>query len=427
MRLHKSIILILLFLAIFIPREAFSQPLNPLISFSVESCNLDEALEKLFAEYELNVVFSKAELSHVRIEGYTCSYKSVEEVLSDLLQGTGFGFKKVGKQYVIRKDLPVPPENNDTQQEIIVNPPQPVVTEPPVVYKRDTLVNKTADTIRIIDSVTTIRTVMRYDTVVEVRHEVKHDTVYSVKYKGLAFPWPSFKDNGWFITPAVTLSSMKIASNNTIMERPITLMPVSAFSAGMDVGYKYKRLDVGLSLSYKSFKYSFTFDQCFTEGDYYVNDTLDTYYVVHPSGDTTYQYILDSTYIPLTTTNFAYQDVNRIDYLSLGLFASIDFLKFNYFRMFAKAGVTTDFALSCSGSNITTEEPYHERIAMNQVETVKLTYFGGLGMGFKAGNHFEIVPEVRYRQMSGSPYRSGFPMDMKLRYWDFRLGLSYYF
>jgi hypothetical protein len=427
MRRYKSTILILLFLAIFIPREAFSQPLNPLISFSVESCNLDEALEKLFAEYELNVVFSKAELSHVRIESYTCSYKSVEEVLTDLLRGTGFGFRKVGKQYVIRKDLPAPPENNTTQQEATVAPPQPVVTEPPVVYKRDTVVNKTADTIRIIDSVTTIRTVMRYDTVVEVKHEVEHDTVYTVKYKGLAFPWPSFKDNGWFITPAVTLSSMKIVSNNTTTEQSIALIPVSAYSAGMDVGYKYQRLGVGMSLSYKSIKYSFSFDQCFTEGDYYVNDTLDTYYVVHPSGDTTYQYILDSTYIPLTTTDFSWQDVNRVDYLSLGLFASIDFLKFNYFRMFAKAGIAADFAVSCSGSYIANEAPYHERITMNQVESVRLTYFGGLGMGFKAGNHFEIVPEVRYRQMSGSPYRTGFQMDMKLRYWDFRLGLSYYF
>lgn len=427
MRLHKSTIFILLFLAFLFPREAFSQPLNPLISFSVESCNLDEALEKLFAEYELNVVFSKAELSHIRIEGYTCSYKSVEEVLTDLLRGTGFGFKKVGKQYVIRKDLPAPPENNDTPQETIVVPPEPPLQEPTTVVKQDTVVNRTADTVRIIDSVLMIRTVMRYDTVIEVKHEVKHDTVYAVKYKGLNFLWPSFKDNGWFITPSLTLSSMNNAYNDEALDNPIALAPVSAYGLGMDADYKYNRLGVGMSLSYKSIKYSFSFDQCVTEGDYYVNDTLDTYYVVHPSGDTTYQYILDSTYIPLTTTNFAYSDVNSIDYLSLGVFASIDFLKFNYFRLFAKAGLSADFALTCSGSYVMAEAPYHERMTKDDVEQVRLTYFGGLGMGFKAGNHFEIVPEVRYRLMSGSPYRSSFPMDMKLRYWDFRLGLSYYF
>lgn len=426
MRLHKSILIVLLLSALFFTQKAFSQPINPLISFTVESCNLDEALEKLFAEYELNVVFSKAELSHIRIEGYTCSYKSVEEVLTDLLQGTGFGFKKVGKQYVIRKDAQIIPEITDTQQEAIAGHLEPATEEPPIVYKKDTLVNSTADTIRIIDSVKVIRTVMRYDTVVEVRHHTEYDTVYAVKYKGLSFPWPNFVDNGWFVTPALSISSLKIGSDAPVANT-FALTPVSAYGVGVDAGYKHKRLGVGMSLAYKSVRYSFSFDQCLSEGDYYLNDTLDTYYVVHPAGDTTWQYILDSTYIPLTTVSFDYQDINRIDYLSLGLFASFDFLKFNYFRLFVKAGLSADFALSCSGSYIVEEAPYHERIAKNQVEAVRFTYFGGLGMGFKAGNHFEIVLEVRYRQMLGSPYRSDFPMDMKLSYWDFRLGLSYYF
>ena len=99
-RLTQNILILLLLV---FSQHAFSQSFNPLISFSVKSCGLDEALEKLFAEYELNVAFSKAEMSKIRIESYSCSYKSVEEVLTDLLKGTDYGFKKIGKQYVIRK------------------------------------------------------------------------------------------------------------------------------------------------------------------------------------------------------------------------------------------------------------------------------------------------------------------------------------
>ena len=73
------------------------------------------------------------------------------------------------------------------------------------------------------------------------------------------------------------------------------------------------------------------------------------------------------------------------------------------------------------------ETPYHEEITKDQMESVRLTWFGGLGFGFKVGNHFELVPEVHYRQMVGSPYQAGFPIDMRLHYWDFRLGLTYYF
>ena len=419
MRIQKTIIFAALLLVCALFQKSYAQPINPLISFSVESCNLDEALEKLFAEYELNVAFSKAELSKIRIEGYTCSYKSVEEVLSDLLRGTGYGFKKVGKQYVIRKDL-VPAEEQLVSQGPDITPPSEVI-----VQKTKTVVNKNADTVCIIDTVKLIRTVMRYDTVVQV--ETQHDTVYEVKYQGVALPWPSFKDNGWFIGPSLTISSLVLRYNTTETDNPVQIAPISAYGIGIDGGYKHKRLSVGMTLAYKSLKYSIGFDKTLAEGDYYVNDTLDTYYVVHPAGDTTYQYILDSTYIPLTTTNYAYRDVNRIDYLSLGLFASFDFVKLNYFRMFAKAGLTADFPLACSGSYIVTEAPYHEAITKEQAESVRLTWFGGLGLGFKLGNHFEIVPEVHYRQMVGSPYRADFPIDMRLRFWDFRLGLIYYF
>jgi len=419
MRLRKSIILVLLFLVCTLSQRTYAQPLNPLISFSVESCSLDEALEKLFAEYELNVAFSKAELHSIHIEGYSCSYKSVEEVLSDLLRGTGYGFKKVGKQYVIRKDQKIIAEEPETSEPALTLP------EEVVVQKTDTLINKTADTIRIIDTVRHIVTVMRYDTVVQV--ETQHDTVYSVKYKGLELPWPSFRDNGWYLSPSLTLSKMNLEYNTLETENSIQIAPVSAYAVGLDFGYKYKRLNVGLSLAYKSMKYSVSFDHSIAEGDYYVNDTLDTYYVVYPSGDTTYHYILDSTYIPLTTTNYDFRDVNRIDYLSLGLFVSLDMVKLDYFRLFAKAGLSADLPLACSGSYFVAEAPYQYEIKKDQAESVRLAWLGGLGLGWKLGNHFELVPEVHYRQMVGSPYRADLPIDMRLHFWDFRLGLTYYF
>ncbi|MBQ0130538.1 MAG: hypothetical protein KBT57_12000, partial [bacterium] len=82
-----GVFLFLLF-SLMMPRQSFSQVIDPVISFSVESCSLDVALEKLFAEYDVNVAFSKAELSQVHIQAYSCSYKPINEVLRDLLKGT---------------------------------------------------------------------------------------------------------------------------------------------------------------------------------------------------------------------------------------------------------------------------------------------------------------------------------------------------
>lgn len=423
-RLWLLPIMALLVFCFALPKSSQAQSFNPLISFSVESCTLDKALEKLFADYELNVAFSKAELSKIRIESYSCSYKSVEEVLSDLLKGTDYGFKKIGKQYVIKKN----------QQ--LVNVPEATITQPAephvevVKPKTDSVVPKAGEVIRIFDTVQVIKTVMRYDTVVKIQHEVKTDTVYTVKYQGWHIPWPQFRNNGWFITPSVTLSSASFKHEGGMPEPEngsVEVTPSFAYGIGLDGGYKHNRLSVGMNLSYRSVRYRFLLEQTSFDGDYYVNDTLDTYYTVHPTGDTTYQYILDSTYVPLTTTQYAYRDVNRLDYLSVGLFASFDFVKMEHFRAFAKAGVSVDFLVGYAGSLNATAAPFHAPIAKEQVEPTRISYYGGLGVAFKVAHRIELVPEVHYRVTNGSLYRADFPFDMKMRMWDFRLGLTYYF
>ena len=415
-------LLFLFFFALALPQRSQAQSFNPLISFSVESCSLDKALEKLFADYELNVAFSKAELSKIRIESYSCSYKSVEEVLTDLLEGTDYGFKKIGKQYVIRKNQQLVHEPGAT-----ITPPAEPRTEI-IKPKRDTVVSKTGDTIRIYDTTKIIRTVIRHDTV--VKHETHTDTVYEVKYQGWQIPWPKFRNNGWFITPSVTLASAQFKHEKempTPVNGSVDVTPSLVYGLGLDGGYKHNRLSAGMSLGYRSVRYRFLLEQTLYSGDYYVNDTLDTYYVVHPEGDTTYQYILDSTYIPLTTTNYAYRDVNRLDYFSIGLFATYDFVKMEHFRAFIKAGASIDFLVGQAGSLNAAESPFHAPITKEQVEPMRLSYYGGLGVAWKVANRIEFVPEVHYRATNGSLYRADFPFDMRMRAWDFRLGMTYYF
>jgi hypothetical protein len=426
-RFHKSVFILLVFLLMgLLPTKAYSQDFNPLISFSVESCSLDIALEKLFAEYELNVAFSKAELSKIRIESYSCTYKSVEEVLSDLLKGTDYGFKKIGKQYVIRKNQLLDPE----EQPIAQNPPTDTPFQEIEEHKIDTVWNKARNIIRIFDTLQVIRTVMRYDTIVRTEQIVKTDTVYQVKYRGFEIHWPNFRNNGWFVAPSMTygLSHLDFEDRLQAENGSIDIAPISAFSVSLDGGYKYERLTVGLGVSYRSMKYRFMLNQVVYGGDYYVNDTLDTYYVVHPSlGDTTYYYIMDSTYVPLVTTNYSYRDVNQLDYLGVGIFAAFDFWKREHFRMFIKAGVSADVLISCSGSYNSIEQPFHATISRGQAERVRFAYYGGLGAAFKIVNQLELVPEVCFRKTNGSLYRADFPFDLRMRMWEFKLGLTYYF
>ena len=421
MALHLLPILFFFFFSFILPPKGWAQSFNPLISFSVESCSLDKALEKLFAEYELNVAFSKAELSKIYIEKYSCSYKSVEEVLTDLLKGTDYGFKKIGKQYVIRKN----------QQ--LVDDPSATITPPAeqqttvVVPKQGAVTNKKGDAIYVFDTLKIIRTVMRYDTVVKVKQEIKTDTVYEVRYEN---PQKSYKDKGWFITPSLSMSSAWFKYSNDLPQPEngtLALTPSLVYAVGIDGGYKYKRLNVGLSLAYRSVRYRFLLENTEYGEGYYVNDTLDTYYTVHPAGDTAFFYVVDSVYMPGSTTHYAYRDVNHLNYLNVGVFASFDFVKVERFRAFVKAGASFDFLVGYGGSLYAQESPYHAPIEKSQVEPFRFSYYGGLGFAFKVANSVELVPEVLYRATSGSLYRADFPFDMNMRAVDFRLGLTYSF
>ncbi len=421
MALHLLPILFFFFFSFTLPQKGWAQSFNPLISFSVESCSLDKALEKLFAEYELNVAFSKAELSKIYIEKYSCSYKSVEEVLTDLLKGTDYGFKKIGKQYVIRKNQQLVDDPSST-----ITPPAEQQTTV-VVPKQGAVANKKGDTIYVFDTLKIIRTVMRYDTVVKVKQEIKTDTVYEVRYES---PQKPYKDNGWFITPSLTLSSAWFKHANGLPQPEngtLALTPSLVYAVGIDGGYKYKRLNVGLSLAYRSVRYRFLLENTEYGEGYYVNDTLDTYYTVHPAGDTAFFYVVDSVYMPGSTTHYAYRDVNHLNYLNVGVFASFDFVKVERFRAFVKAGASFDFLVGYGGSLYAQESPYHAPIEKSQVEPFRFSYYGGLGFAFKVANSVELVPEVLYRATSGSLYRVDFPFDMNMRAVDFRLGLTYSF
>lgn len=182
-----------------------------------------------------------------------------------------------------------------------------------------------------------------------------------------------------------------------------------------------------MSLSYRSVKYRFLLNEVVYDGDYYVNDTLDMYYVVHPEGDTSYQYILDSTYIPLTTTHYSYRDMNQLGYLGVGVFATFDFWKNNHIRMFLKSGAQIDFLVSYAGSFNTEEMPFYAPITREQAAPYKSSYYAGFGAAFKLVNRVELVPEVSYHWTSGSLYAAEFPYALKKQAWQLKLGLTYYF
>ena len=428
----KLVVLLNFFLfSLVMPQKSFSQVIDPVISFSVESCSLDVALEKLFAEYDVNVAFSKAELSQVRIPAYSCSYKPIDEVLRDLLKGTDYGFRKIGRQYVIKKMpafVPEYPENHTS------DPAVPAVVEN---HKVDTVLNRRADTLRIFDTLFVTRILIQRDTVVKQKTVIEHDTAFIRKRNPIAFNWPSFRNNGWFANVSYEHSWENLKQNLNdadyeelydLYNQSVDVSQAAMNGISVDFGYKPNRLSFGLTLSYRSLNYRFSMNRTVTEGDYYLNDTLDAYYVVNQvSGDTSYCYVLDSVYVPLETHDFSCREDNRLNYLGVGGFCSFDVFAAEYFRLFVKAGVSFDFLRNARGFMFSTDKPFYTNDLDEYAEKVKFNYSLGIGAALKVGTRLELQPEVAYRQHVGSLYRKDYPIELRMQSFVLKLGLTYYF
>ena len=428
----KIMVLLSLFLfSLVMPQKSFSQVIDPVISFSVESCTLDVALEKLFAEYDVNVAFSKAELSRVHIPAYSCSYKPIDEVLRDLLNGTDYGLKKIGRQYVIKKMptfVPEYPENHTN------DPAVPAVVEN---HKIDTVLNRSTDTLRIFDTLFVTRILIQRDTVVKQKTVIEHDTAFIRKRNPIAFNWPSFRDNGRFVNLSYdhawgnlkqSLNSPDFKELYILYNQSVDLSHVATDGIKAEAGYKQNRLSYGLALSYRSLHYRFAMDRTVTEGDYFVNDTLDAYYVVNQvSGDTSFCYVLDSVYVPLESHDFSCREDNRLNYLCVGGFCSYDLFAAEYFRLFVKAEISIGFLLNARGSMFSMDKPFYTNDLTKYAETVKYNYLLGIGAALKAGERLELVPELAYRRYVGSLYKTDYPISLKTQSFVLKLGLTYYF
>lgn len=417
------------FLGVLLPTTSQAQVVNPSITFSVGPCTLDVALEKLFADYEVNVAFSKAELSKVEIPAYSCSYKPLDDVLSDLLRETGFNYKKIGRQYIIKKIPvfePVPPQNQQN------DPAVPSIVEN---HKIDTVVSRLADTVRIFDTLFVTRILLIRDTVVKTNTVIRHDTTYIRKRNPIEFNWPPFRNVGWFGQlsylhewgePELFLPSEESEWSEWYGRSVCSMVRMDGLLA--EGGHKDDRWSYGANLSYRSLRYDLAFDRTITTGGYYVNDTLDSYYVVNPFlSDTSYFYILDSVYVPFEAYSFAVHDVNRLNYLGVGLFGSFDFLSFDYFRMYVKASVSLDFLLNVKGTTFAKEAPFHTEMLCEQVAPVRFNYRVGVGAALKVAERMELVTELDYHGYTGSLFREDYPIGMKPHFLSILLGMTYYF
>lgn len=428
-------ILLCLFFSFFTPSHSSAQ-VQPgqTISFSVAQCFLDQALDKLYADFHVNVAFSKDELSTIMIPFYKVENQSIESVLEGLLQNTGYTFKKVGGQYVIIKQSSKPAPK--VEQPSSPTPPKPVKPIPPVKPPLpDSLLHNvtppTPDTIRLVDTI--IQTQVIYDTLLVRDTLVKHDTIRTFAIRRFRFGATDFKGKGWFLSASVSTGDCHMGALLTngneyasIHDTVVKFQPALFNDVELSAGYTPNRLSISIGVSNRSASCRFLLDRKIMKGDYYVYDTAETYYVIHET-DTSFYAILDSTYVTKEEFSYSYRDVNTFRYLGVNLTLSYVFYRNTFTRLYLKGNLSSDFLLSATGSVMDMDEPYHNSNLKQVSAPIVFSYYAGLGGSFRISKNSEFLAELGLRRGLTSAYSPDYPLDIRTSIPALKLGFNYYF
>jgi|GEM_PF-459039 len=403
------------------------------IDFSVENQKLSSVLVMLSVETGINFSYNSDESLFDTKITYDAENKSPLIILEDLLKDTNHGFKKIGNQIVIF-------QNSSKAQEPVVAP-VPVVTikeEPKIiteyittsvydtVFVTDTLVKYITDTLIKFKTDTLIQiktdTVFLVDTVFVEKEKPKKPQPNKIKEIPIDyFNKQELRESGWsggiYIAPI--LSDFSLVRE----EDKIT---IRSFSLGAEVTKIQNNWNFKANLQLTHFGEKFNHSYIFTDGGFFVTDTIDEYYTV-VQNDTTYYYVTDSTWKPVDSQEYNYAINNRIGLLEIGLSVSYDFYTSQNARFYGRLGANIGFIIYSNGFALPyPEQPEGVDFADLSFATQSISAVAGIGMKYRINKHFDFNPEIYYSKYFNNIVED-YPASTKITGIGVKFGLIYYF
>lgn len=403
------------------------------VSVDFEQVKLSQALDYLYDHYQLNIAFSKPDDTQDAVVSFKASEQTVEQVLDGLMSNTVFTFRKMGSQYVVFKKGDSAQTTNSSEPEDLSKPDVAVVGSIP-----DTIVKyKTRyqiDTLIHTDTITRVDTVVVFDTVTIFKEKAAEGKGRIKALRTDIFDQDARRRQGfavhlyyggllsWIDNMSSDESSTELA---TIWDRA-EATSFRSKTAGLNMVFNQPKFCVNAGISYTDISHRFQYSKIDLIGGNFLVDTLDAYYAI--SGiDTTWFYVTDSAYVPLSERRFDFLDMNHFGILEVQLGLGYTFLQFPGVRVYAKGGVGLGFLINYSGSAIANDE---KQLAVSaedvEAESFRLSFNAGIGGRFRISDAFDLVPEINYLSYPGSVLKD-YPVKRQVSAVSFRIGLMYYF
>lgn len=385
---------------LFAPMTVYSQSitLRDKVSFTAKKITVAEALENLSRKVGLTFSYNPDQVLSKRIVNLDFKNRMLLEILDGILGPSQFRFQLTGKQVIIFKNKNSQPFNITSQDsDYKLNLHADTVFIPISSTVHDTLIVK--DTVKKVD---TIKVEILKPQIINsdlkdqslINDKVSFNLGFSVSY---LLPTAHYKSDEEFITK---LDEYKKHYSTMIPSR----------SYGIEASAKRNNLTLTSGISFTSFTIKLNYDYLITNGGYYRKDTLDPYYTV-TGNDTTWFYLVDSTYIPIDNIAYNYSINNHVRHLEIPIALSYN-MKYKGMDLFVKGGLIPGFYIGADGQVINIDE--QGTISAKNIEHRRMvvSYILGAGIRFPLDKNLSLLTSIFYRSHLNTIH-SSFPINTR--------------
>ena len=403
---------------------------NLQVSIDVKNTSLAEVLEQLHQTYNLNISFNSGDSTFQTKINYKASSQPISIVLTDLLSKTKHEFKSIDNQYVI---YPLKPDSKQKE---------PITTA--IVLPR-VVASQVSDTVYVNKYLVQTDTLIRRDTIIRYDTIIKYDTIVIEKVpepekviskirnlRSDVFDNDARRRKGWglgfYLHEEIDELKASGKEDAELVEALDASEDWSLRCNGLSVNafMNYNRLKVETGISYTGFNSRFQFSKTILTGGNFLRDTLDAYYTI-TGIDTSWVYILDSTWIPINRNESVYNNINTLHYLDFRAGLTYAFIDQRSFDVYVGGRIGLHVLLAAKGTTLQRVEDV-EVVDFKSLNLNKVDYSATLALGtrIKLNQAFDINPEFYYHTRFKDLYESQ-TISTRMRGFGIKVGFIYYF
>lgn len=395
---------------------------DPLVSVSCRNEPVSQVLEKLARNTGITFSYNPDHIEATRLISLNMDNRRLSAVLAEILPAEKFGLRQNGNQIVIfRKNPALTDLPGGTAQDAQQRGNLPV--KPDTVFMTRTMLEKDTVTVTVKD------TLVRFDTVYIMKvvtrdvpikgadifsnlTRLSDDLTRELKFQaGIHGSWLGIRQS--FNSESASFTS-NADYKNAYSPR------FFSGSAGVDFSMFYSRFEfrTGISCASLNSRLEYSFEK--ETGGFFRKDTLDAYYTLE-NEDTTWFYVMDSTYMPVDLEAYTYSAAVSQKFLEIPFT-----LQYNQpagrLLIFVRAGLIAGFHLGSKGLILNAGDEGVSQIRDLKYKPVVLSYTLGAGLRYPLPGRFIFEAGLKYRGHLESVF-DGYPVELRYRAFGIDAGL----